>query len=182
MVLEKILESALYCKEIKPVNSKGNQFSSDAQSCPTLCNPTDCSMPGFPVHHQLLELAQTHVHRVGDAIQTSHPLLSPSPPALNLSQHQGLFQWVSSSHQVGQRIGAFSFSISSSNPYSGLISFRMDWFYLLAVQRTLKTLLQCPSSKASVLRHSAFFVVQLSHPYVTAGKTIALTRWTLLAK
>ena len=77
-------------------------FSSVAQSCPTLCNPVDCSMPGFPVHHQLPELAQTHVHRVGDAIQPSHSLLSPSPPAFNVSQHQGLFQWVSFSHQVAR--------------------------------------------------------------------------------
>ena len=78
------------------------QFSSDAQSCPTLCDPVDCSTPGFPVYHQLPELAQTHVHRVSDAIQPSHPLLSPSPPAFNLSQHQGLFLWVSSSHQVAK--------------------------------------------------------------------------------
>ena len=77
-------------------------FSSVAQSCPTLCDPMDCSMPGFPVHHQLPELTQTHIHRVSDAIQPSHPLSSPSPPAFNLSQHQGLFQWVSSSHQVAK--------------------------------------------------------------------------------
>ena len=82
-----------------------NQFSSDqlaAQSCPTLCDPTDCTTPGFPVHHQLLELAQTHVHLVSNAIQPSHPLSSPSPPAFNLSQHRGLFQWVSSLHQVAK--------------------------------------------------------------------------------
>ena len=77
-----------------------HQFSSVIQSCPTLCDPMDCSTPGFPIHHQLPELIQTHVHRVGDAIQPSHPLLSPSPPTFNLSQHQGLFKWVSSSHQV----------------------------------------------------------------------------------
>ena len=77
-------------------------FSSVAQSCPSLCDPMDCSMPGIPVHHQLPEFTQTHVHRVGDAIQPSHPLSSPSPPAFNLSQHQGLFQWVSSSHQVAK--------------------------------------------------------------------------------
>ena len=102
------------------------QFSSVAQSCPTLCNPMDCSMPGLPVHHQLPELAQTHVHRVSDAIQPSYPLSSPSPPAFNLFQHQGLFKWVSSSHQVA-KVWGFSFSISPSNEYSGLISFRMDW-------------------------------------------------------
>ena len=79
-----------------------DQFSSVAQSCPTLCDPMDCSTPGFPVHHQLLELTQTHVHWVSDAIQPSHPLSSPSPPAFNLSQHQGLFKWVSSSHQVAK--------------------------------------------------------------------------------
>ena len=152
-----------------------------AQSCSTLCNPMDCSTPGFPVHHQLLELAQTHVHRVDDAIQPSHPLSSPSPPAFNLSQHQGLFQWFSSSHQVA-KYWSFSFNISLSNEYTGLISFRMDWLDLLAVQGTLKSLFQRHSSKASVLRHSAFFTVQLSHPHMTTGKTIPLTRWTLSAK
>ena len=101
----------------------------------------DCSTPGFPVHCQLLELAQTHVRQVSDAIQPSHPLSSPSPPAFNLSQHQGLFQWLSSSHQVS-KVLEFSFSISPSSEYSGLISFRMDWFDLLAVQETLKSLLQ----------------------------------------
>ena len=150
-------------------------FSSVARLCPTLCNPMDCSTPGFPVHQQILELAQTHVHQVGDAIQPSHPLLSPYPPAFNLSQHQSLFQWVSSSHQVTE-VWSFSFSISPSSEYLGLISFRMDWFDFLAVQGTLKSLLQHHNSKASVLRLSAFFMVQLSHPYMTTGKTIALTR------
>ena len=98
----------------------------------------DCSTPGLPVHHQLLEFTQTHVHWVSDAIQPSHPLSSPSPPAFNLSQHQGLFQWVSSLHQVAKY---WSFNISPSNSYSGMISFRMDWLYLLAVQGTLKNLL-----------------------------------------
>ena len=143
----------------------------------TPCDPMDCSTPGFPVHHQLPELAQNHVHRVGDAIQPRHPLLSPSPPAFNLSQHQGLFQWVSSSHQYW----SFSFSISPSNEYSGLISFRIDWFDL-AVQGTLKSLLQHHGSKASVLQCSAFSIVQLSHPYMTTGKTIAFTRWTIVGK
>ena len=140
------------------------QFSSVVQSRLTLCDPMDCSTPGFPVHHQLLEFTQTHVHRVGDAIQPSHPLLSPSPPAFNPSQHQGVFQWVSSLHLV-TKYWSFSFSISPSNEYSGLISFRMDWLDLLAVQGPLK---------APILWHSAFFMVQLSHSYMTTGKTIAL--------
>ena len=115
---------------------------------------------------------------VGDAIQPSHPLSSPSPPTFNLSQHQGLFQWVSSLHQV-PKDWSFSFSISPFNEYSGLISSSMvDWLELLAVQGTLKSLLQHHSSKASILQHSAFFTVQLSHPYVTTEKTIALTRLT----
>ena len=128
------------------------QFSSVAQSCPTLCDPMVHSTPGFPVHHQLPVLAQTHVCWVSNAIQPSHLLSSPSPPTLNLSQHQGLFQWVSSSHQVAKVLG-FQLSISPSNKYSGLIFFRMDWFDLLAVQGTLKSLLQHYNSKASILWH-----------------------------
>ena len=158
-----------------------DQFSSVTQSCLTLCNPMDCSTPGFPVHHQRLEFTQTHVHWVRDAIQPSHPLLSPSPPAFSLSQHQGLFQWVSSSHQW-PKYWSFSFSIIPSSEHPGLISFRMDWLDLLAVQGTLKSLLQHHSSKASILQHSAFFIVQLSHPYMTTGKTKALTRWTFVGK
>ena len=137
-----------------------------AQSCLTLCDLMDCSMPDFPVLPYLLELAQTHVHWVGDAIQPSHPLLSPSP-AFNLSQHQGLFQCVSSLHMWPKY---WSSSISLSNEYSGLISFRMDWLDLLAVQGTLKSLLQHHSSKVSILRCSAFFTVQLSHSYMTTAK------------
>ena len=139
-------------------------------------------MTGFPVHHHLPEYTQTHVHWVSDAIQPSHPLSSPSPPVFNLSQHQGLFQWVSSSHQVARVFWSFSFNISPSNEYSGLISFRMDWLDLLAVQGTLKSLLQHHSSKASILRCSAFFKVQLSHPYMTTGKIIALTIRTFVGK
>ena len=185
----------------------------------------DCSTPGLPVHHQLPELIQTHVHQVGDAIQPSHPLSSPLPPAFNLSQHQGLFKWVSSSIRWA-KYWSFSFSISPPNEYSGLISFKMDWLNLLAVQGTLKNLLQHHSSNASILWHSVFFIhgegngnplqcsclenprdggawraavygvtqsqtrlnnthttffiVQLSHPYMTTGKTRALT--TLLSK
>ena len=127
--------------------------------------PMDCSTPGFPVHHQFPEPAQIHVHQVGDAIQPSHPLSPPSPPDFSLSQHQGLFQWVSFLHQVA-KVLEFHFNISPSNEYSGLISFRMDWLDLLAVQGTLKSLLQHHSSKASILQHSAFFIVQLSqHDY-----------------
>ena len=134
---------------------------------------------GFPVLHQLPELAQTHVHWVGDAIQPSHPLSSSSSPAFNLSHHQDLFQSVSSLQEVAK---VFSFSISSSNEYSALISFRMDWFDLLIVQGVLKSLLQLHSSKASILRCSTFFIVQLSHLYMTTGKTIALTRRTTVGK
>ena len=149
--------------------------SSVAKSCLTLCNSMDCRTPGLPVLHHLPELAQTHVHWVGDAIQPSQPLPSPSPPALKLSQNQGLFQWVSSFHQVTK----VSFSISPSKEYSGLISFKMDWLALPAVQGTLKSLLQQHNSKAWIFQHLAFFVVQLSHPYMTTGKTIALTLWTV---
>ena len=134
------------------------QFSSVTQSCLTLWDPMDCSTSGFLVHRQLPDLTQTHVHWVGDAIQPSHPLSSPSPPAFNLSQHQGLFQWVSSSHQAA-KVLELQLSISSSNEYSGLTSFRIDWFYILAVQGTFKSLLQHHSSKASILQHSAFFIV-----------------------
>ena len=166
----------------KVVRVKRNQLSSVAQLCLTLCDPLDCSTSGLPVHHQLPEFTQTHIHWVGDAIQPSHPLLSPSPPAFNLSQHQSLFQWVSSLHQVGKLMLSFSFNISPSNEYSGLISFRMDWLHLFAVQGTLKSLLQHHSLKASILQCSAFFIVQLSHPYMTTGKTIALIRQTFVGK
>ena len=135
----------------------------------------------LPVHHQLPELTQTHVHWVGDAIQPSHLLSSPSPPAFNLSQHQGLFQWVSSSHQVAKGL-EFQLQHQSFQRIFRLISFRIDWFDLLAVQRALKILLQHYSSKASNLWCSAFFIVQLSHSYMTLGKTKALTDGPLLAK
>ena len=156
-------------------------FNSVSQSCPTLCDPMNRSTPGLPVHHQLPEFTQTHVHRASDAIQPSHPLSSPSPPAPNPSQHQSLFQWVNSLHEMA-KVLSFSFSISPSKEIPGLISFRMDWLDLLAVQGTLKSLLQHHSSKASVFLCSAFFTVQLSHPYMTTGKTIALTRWTFVGK
>ena len=145
------------------------QFSSVALSCPILCNQKDCSTPGLPVHRQLLEFTQTHVLRVGDAIQPSHPLSSPSPPAFNLSQHQ-VFSNKSALRIRWPKYWSFSFSISPSNEYSGLISFRIDSLDLLAVQGTLKSLLQHHSSKASILRCSAFFIIQLSHPCMTSRK------------
>ena len=130
------------------------QFNSATQSCPTLCDPMNRSMPRFPVHHQLPESTHTYVHRVDEAIKPSHPLS----------------YW------------RFSFNISPSNEHPGLTSVRMDCLDLLAVQGTLKSLLQHHSSKASILQHSAFFTVQLSHPYVTTGKTMALTRKTFVGK
>ena len=147
----------------------------------------DCSTAGFPVHHQLPEPTQTHVHHVGDAIQPSHPLLAPSPPAFNLP-----CIWVFSNESALRitwpKYWSFSFSISTSNEYPGLISFRIDWFDHLVVQGTLKSL-QHHSSKASILRCSAFFMVQLSYPltymtltYMTTGKTIALTVLTFVSK
>ena len=161
-------------------NKQSVQFSCSVLSV-ILCNPMDCSMPGLLVHHQLLEFTQTHVHWVGDAIPPSHPLSFPSPLSLNLSQHQGLFNWVSSLHEVA-KYWSFSFSISPSNEYLGLISFRIDWLDLLAVQGTLKSLLQHHGWKASILLCSAFFIVHLSQTYMTTGKTIALTRWTFVGK
>ena len=141
----------------------------------------DCGTPGLPVHHQLPEFTQTHIHRVGDAIQPSHPLSSPSPLAFSHSQME-VFSNESVLHMRWPEYWSFSFCISSSREQPGLISFRMDWLDLLAVQGTLKSLPQNHSSKASVLRHSAFFMVQVSHPYTTTGKTIALTRRTFVGK
>ena len=179
-----------------------SSIRSVTQSYLTLYDLMDCSMPDFSVHHQLPELTQTHVHQVSDAIQPSHSLSSPSPLALSLSQHEGLFKWISWGHIQIESEGlekkrysnesaismrwpkywSFSFSISPSNEYSGLISFRIHWFHLLAVQGTLKSLLQHHSSKASILWGSAFFIVQLSNPYMTTGKTIAFTRRTFVRK
>ena len=159
------------------------QFSSVAESCLTLCDPMDCNMPGLPVYHQLQKFTQIHVYWVVYAIQASHSLSSPSP-AFNVSPHQDLFQWVSSSHQVA-KVLEFQLQhrfIVYSNEHQGLISFRMDWLDLLAVQDTLKSILQHHHSKASIIWRSAFFTVQFSHPYMTTGKTIALIRWTLVGK
>ena len=152
------------------------------QSCPTLCDSMDCNTPGFPVLYHLPKLVQTHVHWVSDDIQPSHPLQSPSPHTLNLSQHQSLLMRDSVLSIRWPNYRIFSFSISPSNEYSRLISFRISWFDLLAVQGTLKRLPQHHSSKASVLRCSVFFTVQLSHPFMTTGKTIILTRQTFVGK
>ena len=157
-----------------------NQFSSVAQSCPTLCNPMDCSMPGFPVHHQLLELAQTQ----RPPSQWSHPTISSSviPFSSCLQSFPASFSNESALRIRWPKCWSFSFNISPSNDYSGLISFRMYRLDLPAVQSTLKSFLQHHSSKTSILWHSAFFTVQLSHPYMTTGKTIALTSWTFVDK
>ena len=136
------------------------------------------SMPSIPVHHQLLEFTQTHVHQVGDAIHPSHPLLSPSPPAPSIR----VFSSESTLRIRWPKYWSFSFSISPSNEHPGLVSLRIDWLDLLAVQGTLKSLLQHHSSKAPILQLSAFFIVQLSHPYMTTGKTTALTRQTFVDK
>ena len=138
--------------------SHAKGFSSVAQLCPTLCGPMNRSMPGLPVHHQLPEFTQTHVHRVGDAIQPSHPLLSPSPPA-PIPPSIRVFSNESALCIRWPKYWSVSFNISPSSEHPGLICFRMDWLDLLAVQGTLKTLFQHHSSKASILLHSAFFIV-----------------------
>ena len=157
------------------------QFSSVPQSCPTLCHPMNHSTPGLPVHHQLPESTQTH--SIESVMPSNHLmlccplLLLPSifPSIRGFSNESALrIKW--------PKYWSFSFNISLTNEHPGLISFRTDWLDLLAVQGTLKSLLQHHSSKASILRHSAFFIVQLSHPYMTTGKTIALTRWTFVDK
>ena len=153
------------------------QFSSVAQSHPNLCDPMNRSTPGLPVYGQLPEFTQTHVHRVRDAIQPSHPrrpllLLPPIPPSVRVFSNESTLRmrW--------PKDWSFSFSIIPSKEIPGLISFRMDWLDFLAVQGTIKSLLQHHSLKASVLQRSAFFTVQLSHLYMITGKSIALTRLT----
>ena len=159
-----------------------SSVSSVTQSCPTLCNPKNCSILGFPVHHQLLKPAQSHVHQVGDA--TSNHLILCCPFLLLPSIFPSIRVFSSESvlHIMWPKYWSFSFSISPSNEYSGLISFRMDWFDLLAVQGTLKSLLQHHSSKTSIIHCSGFFMFQLSHSYMTTRKTITLTRWTFVGK
>ena len=176
------------------------QFSSVAQSCPTLCNPMDCSTPGFCVHHQFPGFAQTHFHWVGDAIQHlifCHPLfLLPSIfPGIRVFSKESIL------HIRWPKYWSFRFSISLSNEYLGFqsifristeysgifnhsfrISFRTDWFDLLEVQGTFKSVLQLHNSKASILPCSAYFMVQILHPYMTTGKTLALTIWTFVSK
>ena len=169
-----------------------NQIRSVAQSCPTLCDPMNRSMPGLPVHHQLLEFTETHVHPVVDddlmasmesVMPSSHLilcrpllLLPPIPPSIRVFSNESALRmrW--------PKYWSFSFNISPSNEHPGLISLRIDWLDLLAVKRTLKSLLQHHSSKASILQCLAFFIVQLSHPNMTTGKIIALIRRTFVEK
>ena len=174
-----VLPSPARCYWERKVWRSSVQFSRSVVS--NSLRPHESQHARPPVHHQLLEFAQTYVHRVGDAIQPSHPLsplflLPPIPPSIRA------FSSESNLHVRWPKYWSFSFSISPSNEYPGLISFRMDWLNLLSVQGTLKSLLQHHSSKASVLWCSAFFTVQLSHPYMTTGKTIALTRQTFVGK
>ena len=155
------------------------QFNSAPQLCQTLCDPMDCSMPGLPVHHQLLELLKLmsfELVMLSNHLILCHPLLLPPSifPNIRVFSNESVLpnRW--------PKYWSFSFNISSSNEHPGLISFRMDWLDLLAVQWILKSLLQHHSSKASLLQCSAFFMVQLSHPYMTTRNTIALTRWTFV--
>ena len=157
------------------------QFSSFAQSCLNLCYPMDCSRPGISIHCQLQGFTQTHVHWVGDAIQPSHFLSSPSPPAFNISQDQGLFKWVCALHQVAK---VLEFQLQHQ---SFQWIFRTDFLSYGVVgspwsPRVSQESSPNHSSKVSILQCSAFFIVQLSHPYMTTGKTIALTRWTFVGK
>ena len=155
-----------------------------ARSCLTLCNPVDCSTPGFPVHHQLLELAQTHVHQVESVIPSNRRLILCHPLILTplIFPSIRVFSNVSVLPIRWPKYWSFNSSISPSNESSGLISFKVDWLHLLAVHCTLKSLLQYHSSKASILRHSAFFMVKISHPYMSNVKAIALTRRTFDSK
>ena len=170
----------LKCSHKSNIKYKYCWFSPVAQSCQTLCDPMDCSTPGLPVHHQLLEFTQGHVHRVSDAMQPSHPLLPLLLP-LSIFPSIRVFSKESVLPIRWPKYWSFSFNISPSKEYSGLIYFRIDWLDLLAVQGTLKSL-QHHSLEASILWHSAFFIAQLSHPYMTTGKTRNLTRQTFFGK
>ena len=181
MLLPAILLLLVWRAQLSPKATAVVQFSSVIQSCLTLCDPMDCSTTDFPVHHQLSELTQAHAHRVSDAVNhliLCHPLLLlPSVfPSIRVFSNESVLRirW--------PKYWSFSFGISPSNEYSRLASFRIYWFDLLAVQMTLKSLLQHHNSKASILWCSAFFIVQLSHPYMTTGKTIALTIRTFVSK
>ena len=162
-----------YISLLYKINIFSVPFSSVAQSCPALCDSMDYRTSGFLVHHQFPETTQTHVHSTGEAIQQSHPLSSPSPPAFNLSQHQGLFQWVSYSHQVAKALElqfqhqCFQWILRTDLLQNGLVGSPCS-------PRDSQSLLQHHSSKASILQSSAFFTVQLSHPYMTTGKTISI--------
>ena len=160
-------------QESKEANGRLSCCFSVSKSCPTVCDPMDCSTPGFPVLHYLLEFAQTQVHWVSDAIQPSDPLSSPYPATFNLSQHQGLFQWISSLHQVA-KVLELPLQHQSFQWIFRVISFRIGSFDFLSLQGTLKNLLQHHSSRASILWHSAFCMDWLSYLHMTAGKTIAL--------
>ena len=174
------------CKEIQPVHSEGDQpwdffgssaqISSVTQSCPTLCNPMNRSMPGLPVHHQLLESIESMMPSSHLILGRPLLLVPPIPPSIRVFSNESTLRmrW--------PKYWSVSFSIIPSKEIPGLISFRMDWWDLLAVQGTLKSVLQHHSSKASIPWCSAYFTVQLSHPYMTTGQTIALTRRTLVSK
>ena len=172
--------------DLETDNNKVNTWfiscCSVAKSCLTLCNPMNCSTPGFSVYHCLPEFAQTQVHWVSDVIQPSHPVIpfSSCPQFFPASKSFPMRPFFI--HIRWPKYWSFSFSISPSNEHSGLISFRIDWFDLLAVQGTLQSLFQHHSSKASIFQHSAFIMVQLSHPYMTAAKTIPLTIQTFVHK
>ena len=160
------------------------QFSSVTHSYATLCHPIDCSMPDFPVHHQLLSLLKLISIELGVAIQQAHPLLSHSPPVFNLSQHQGIFKWkMGSSHQVAKVLKlqlqhpSFQWKFRTDFLYPGLVG--SPWSNC---PRDSQESSPTPQLKASILWHSAFFLVQLSHPYMTTGKTIVLTRQTFVGK
>ena len=166
---------------MEKLSPKSVQFSSVTQSCLTLCDPMNHSMPGLPIHHQLPEFIQTYVHWVGDAIQPSHPLSSPSPPALNVSQHQSLFKWVSSSHQVAKVLEfqlqhqSFQWIPRTDLLQNGLVGSPCS-------SRDSQESSPTPQFKALILLYLVFFIVQLSHPYMTTGKIIALTRRTFVDK